>query len=79
LRICVGGFVGGGRGYRGVATELGLLELGDDSSETSLPLCSDFGGVGGILNDIDDEDRVGFFVCAIADGGAVEIIMEDMV
>lgn len=71
LRISVGGLVGGGRGYRGDTAELGLLEDGDDSSETSLQPYSDFGGVGGIWNDIDDKFRVGFFVCNAGDGGAV--------
>jgi len=70
--ISTGALDGGGSGYRGGTAELGLLELGDDSSEASLPLCSDLGGVGGTWKDIDDEFRIGFFVWSVGEGGAVE-------
>ena len=63
--------MGGGRGYRGTTAELVLLELGEDSSNNSLPLCSDFGGVGGTWKDIDDKLRAGFFSFNVGDGGAV--------
>lgn len=72
LRISVGSCVGGGRGYRGATAELALLELGDESSEISLPLCSDLGGVGGSLKDRVDKFRTGFFCCSVGEGGAVE-------
>ena len=48
----MGGFDGGGRGYRGAPLEklLDLLESG--VSEDSLLLSSDFGGVGGSFCDV---------------------------
>ncbi len=80
LRISVGGFEDGGSRYRWSTTKLSLLELCCDSfSEGSLPLCSDFGGVGGNMRETDDISLTFFMpLCSMGEADS-EMISVDMV
>lgn len=78
LRISLGGFERGGRGYRGSRiVSLFVLESVAELSDSSLLLSSDFGGVSGVggnRNEVSDSWVPGFWASAPVHGGVSEAV-----
>lgn len=78
--MSIGGFVGGGKTYRG-SERVSLMRLDSDpelSDGVRSLLRSDFGGVGGSLTEVPDDSNPGCGESVIVNGSDTEAIAVDM-